>query len=343
MGTLRIAIANDRPIAIEALRRVVTTVPVYAIAWIAQNGTETVTKAAIDPPDLILMDLLMPEMNGVEATRHIMRQSPCAILLVTATVSSLGGLVFEAMGYGALDAVNTPVLGSRENADNGSELLNKIATIARLIGKSTRTRSPQALIPRSPTQTTTKVPPLIVIGASTGGPQALLRILGQLPVNFPAAIAIVQHIDAQFAPGFVDWLNQQTPLPVQIARPGDSLQAGQVTVAATNHHLILQPDLALTYTPHPIDLPYRPSVNVFFQSIAQCYPRPGIAVLLTGMGRDGAEGLRSLRSTGWHTIAQDQASCVVYGMSKAAIELGAVDQILGIEAIASACQHRLRP
>jgi two-component system, chemotaxis family, response regulator WspF len=340
MSLLRIAIANDRPIAIEALRRVITTVPSYTIAWIAQNGTATVTQAAIDPPDILLMDLLMPGMNGVEATRQIMAQSPCAILLVTATVSSLGGLVFEAMGHGALDAVNTPILGLRESADQGSELLSKIATIARLIGKSARSRP--SLSQASQTKTSTKsFTPLVIIGASTGGPQALRTILTQLPADFPGAIAIVQHIDAQFASGFVEWLNQHTSLSVQIARPGDRLQANTVTIAATNHHLILQADLTLTYTPHPLNLPYRPSVNVFFKSVAQHYPRPGIGVLLTGMGRDGAEGLQSLQEIGWHTIAQSQASCVVYGMPKAAVELGGVTEILPIDAIAAACQNRI--
>jgi two-component system, chemotaxis family, response regulator WspF len=331
--SLRIAIANDRPIAIEALRRVVTTIPAYQIAWIAQNGTETVTKAVIDPPDLILMDLLMPGLNGVEATRQIMSQSPCAILLVTATVSSLGGLVFEAMGHGALDAVNTPILGTGENAAAGSELLSKIATIARLIGKSSRSHAAAVSKPLTP---------LVVIGASTGGPQALRTILAQLPAHFPAAIVVVQHIDAQFAPGLVDWLDQQTPLPVQIAHAGVPLKASTVTIAATNHHLILQPDQTLTYTPHPLDLPYRPSVDVFFQSVAQHHPKPGIAILLTGMGRDGAKGLGILQSIGWYTIAQNQASCVVYGMPKAAIEQGAVSEIAAIAAIASICQQRLR-
>jgi CheY-like chemotaxis protein len=215
--SLRIAIVNDRPIAIEALRRVIVSVPHYTIAWIAESGTEAVTQAAIDRPDIILMDLLMPGLNGVEATRQIMAQSPCAILLVTGTVSSLGGLVFEAMGYGALDAVNTPILGRQGQAENGSELLRKIDTIARLIGKSSRsvfTPIPHRSVP----------PPLIIIGASTGGPQVLRSILKQFPAQFPAAIVIIQHIDAQFAPGFVDWLNQQIPLPAQIARTGDSLK-----------------------------------------------------------------------------------------------------------------------
>jgi two-component system, chemotaxis family, response regulator WspF len=335
MSQIRIAIANDRPIAIEALRRVVTTVPEYQIAWIAQNGTETVTQAAIDPPDLILMDLLMPGMDGVEATRQIMRQSPCAILLVTATVSSLGGLVFEAMGHGALDAVNTPILGSRD-ATGGSELLSKIATIARLIGKSSSRSHANPAPAQKP------ITPLVVIGASTGGPQALRTILAQLPADFPAAIVVIQHIDAQFAAGFVDWLDQQTDLPVQIAHAGATLKASTVTIAATNHHLILQPDQTLTYTPHPLDLPYRPSVDVFFQSVAHHYPQPGVAMLLTGMGRDGAEGLRSLQSVGWYTIAQDQSSCVVYGMPKAAIERGAVSEVAPIDAMAAICQQRLR-
>jgi two-component system, chemotaxis family, response regulator WspF len=333
--SLRIAIVNDRPIAIEALRRVIVSVPHYTIAWIAESGTEAVTQAAIDRPDIILMDLLMPGLNGVEATRQIMAQSPCAILLVTGTVSSLGGLVFEAMGYGALDAVNTPILGRQGQAENGSELLRKIDTIARLIGKSSRsvfTPIPHRSVP----------PPLIIIGASTGGPQVLRSILKQFPAQFPAAIVIIQHIDAQFAPGFVDWLNQQIPLPAQIARTGDSLKPQTVTIAATNDHLILRSDLTLAYTAHPADLAYRPSVDVFFQSVAQHFPQPGIAILLTGMGRDGAEGLQNLRAQRWHTIAQTQASCVVYGMPKAAIEMGAAVEILDIDAIATACQARIR-
>jgi two-component system response regulator WspF len=339
---MRIAIVNDMLLAVEALRRVVATVLEYEVAWVARDGAEAVTKAAQDTPDLILMDLLMPELDGVAATRQIMAQSPCAIVLVTATVSGYGAKVFEAMGYGALDAVNTPVLGPQGQGASGTELLAKIAMVAKLIGKSParKLRSLDQAKSASFAQ-----PPLslVVIGASTGGPQALRTILSHFPANFPAAVVVIQHVDAQFAPGLTEWLNQQTALPVQIAQHGQSLQASTVYVATTNHHLVVQADLTLAYTPEPTQSVYRPSVDVFFKSVAAHWPRKGVAMLLTGMGKDGAIGLKSLHAAGWHTIAQNRETCVVYGMPKAAVELSAAKEVLPLAAIAPACIGQVFP
>jgi two-component system response regulator WspF len=334
---MKIAIVNDLGIAVETLRSVLMTVPEYNIIWIAKNGAEAVAKCAHNTPDLILMDLIMPVMDGVEATREIMKHSPCAILVVTASVNKNASKVFEAMGYGALDVVNTPVLGTTGDPLSAEDLLSKIVTISKLIGKSQSPSKSRILTQDSISQFSkfsTPILPLIVIGASTGGPNALAMILSNLPANLKAAIAIVQHLDAQFTSGLVEWLNQQTPLTVEIATKGSLLEAGKVLVAGTNDHLFLQPNLSLSYTKNPIDYPYRPSVDVFFKSVGQYWKSQGIAVLLTGMGKDGAEGLRILRSKGWHTIAQDQETSVVYGMPKAAAEMGAAVEILPLEAIA---------
>ncbi|MDZ7969621.1 MAG: chemotaxis response regulator protein-glutamate methylesterase [Nostoc sp. DedSLP03] len=320
---MRIAIANDMFMAVEALRRAVVKIPGYKLAWVAYDGAEAVSKCAADTPDLILMDVLMPSMDGVEATRHIMRQSPCAIVMVTASVNRYAAKIFEAMGYGALDAINTPILG-----DDG--LLNKIATIARLIGKSSHRRSP-------PVHHSKSLPPLIVIGASTGGPQALKTILCQFPQDFPAAVVIVQHIDAQFVQGFAAWLNEQIPLPMQLAIAGSTPQPGKVLLAGTNLHLVMRPDLTFGYDKEPLHFFYRPSIDVFFKSVAKNWTGKGIGALLTGMGGDGAQGLKQLREAGWHTIAQDRKTCVVYGMPKVAVELKAAVEVLPVEAIASAC------
>lgn len=324
---MRIAIVNDMILAIEALRRVLMSVSEHQIAWVAHTGTEAVIKCACDRPDLILMDLIMPEMDGVEATRQIMQRSPCAILVVTADVQQHSAKVFEAMGQGALDAVNTPILGSSETPEDAQLLLAKINTIAKLIGKS-------KFVPIQ-----SRVP-LVVIGASTGGPKAIVTILSQLPPNFGSAIVIVQHVDVQFATGMIDWLDQQTSLRVQKAISGDRPTKGTVLFACTNDHLCMQPNGTVTYTQSPIDYPYRPSVNVFFNSVAQYWTDPGTAILLTGMGRDGAEGMKSLRQRGWHTIAQSEASCVVYGMPRAAIELNAAVDVLSPDAIANTLLHR---
>ena len=332
---MKIAIVNSMVIAVEALRRVLLTVPEHQVAWIARDGAEAVAKCAKDTPDLILMELTMPVMDGVEATRQIMQQSPCAIVIVTPNVGQNAAKVFAAMGYGALDAVNTPVLGSHGKPEAALALLGKVATISKLIGKSPHSNlKPQATceIP---------LPFLVAIGSSTGGPKALATILSRLPANFGAAIVIVQHVDAQFAVGMIDWLNDLTPLTVKKASVGDRPEKGIVLVACTNDHLYLQSNHTLNYTKDPIDYPYRPSIDVFFKSVAQYWASKGIAVLLTGMGRDGAEGLNLLRSRRWHTIAQDKESCIVYGMPKAAVELNAAVEVLNPEAIATKLIQRV--
>ncbi|MBD2041599.1 chemotaxis response regulator protein-glutamate methylesterase [Microcoleus sp. FACHB-672] len=332
---MRIAIVNDTLMAVEAIRRVLATVADYQIAWVAYNGLQAVRQCARDCPDLVLMDLLMPVMDGVEATHQIMSQSPCAIVVVTASVNAQASKVFEAMGYGALDAVNLPILGVRGQADNGAKLLAKIAIIGKLLGKSPRRQDQMQPAQKGPVPSK-PVLPLIVIGASTGGPRALKAILSNLPKNFSAAVAIVQHIDVQFAPGLVQWLNDRSPVKVELARDGGRFEAGKALLAGTNDHLILRSDLTLTHTKEPQDCFYRPSVDVFFSSVAKYWPGSGVGVLLTGMGKDGAQGLYQLRCAGWHTIVQNQASCVVYGMPKAAVELGAAAKILPIDGISAA-------
>ena len=333
---MRIAIVNDLAVAVEALRRVLLMTPEHQLAWIAKDGAEAVTKCARDTPDLILMDLIMPFMDGVEATRQIMKQSPCAILIVTVDVEKNSAKVFEAMRYGALDTVNTPVLGDRGRPETVQALLGKIATIAKLLGKPAANS-----LTKFPAFKLQTLPPLVAIGSSTGGPKALSTILSRLPANFGAAIAIVQHVDAQFAGGMISWLNDLTPLTVKKASSGDRLEIGTVLVACTNDHLYLQSDQSLAYIKEPLDYPYRPSIDVFFKSVARHWTAKGVAILLTGMGRDGAEGLSLLYNQGWYTIAQDRASCAVYGMPKAAVELNAAVDVLNPEAIASVLTQRI--
>ena len=253
--------------AVEALKRVLLTVPGYEVAWIARDGADAVAHCAKDTPDLILMDLFMPIMDGVEATSQIMKHSPCVILIVTASVGKNAGKVFEAMGHGARDAVDTPVLGIPGSPESAQPLLTKIATLSKLIGKSSQSSTPKTQTSKFTSFSTPSslLPPLVAIGSSTGGPKALATILSRLPANFGAAIAIIQHVDLQFSAGLVDWLNQQTPLTVKVAKIGDRLEKGIVLVAGTNDHLSLRSDFTLHYTKEPIDYPYRPSVMCFLR------------------------------------------------------------------------------
>lgn len=330
---MRIGIVNDVALAIEAIRRVLLRDSRHQVAWVARDGQEAVESCAADLPDLVLMDLTMPRMDGVEATRRIMARTPCAIVVVTGTVSGNASKVFDAMGAGALDAVNTPVMGGGSNGEHGAALLAKVQTIQRLLGKhSSRPERP-------PARATTKSPAaaqtcLVAIGASAGGPAALAGILSRLPVDFPAAIVIVQHVDAQFAPALVNWLKSQTVLPVRLAARGDRPQPGTVLVAGGDEHLVFGSPTRLEYVRQPADCTYRPSVDIFFRSAERFWQGPIIGVLLTGMGRDGAEGLGVLRRRGHYTIAQNRASSAVYGMPKAAVELEAAHEVLALDKIA---------
>jgi chemotaxis response regulator CheB len=315
--------------AVEALRRAIMLRPSHQIIWVARHGAEAVEMCARERPDIVLMDLMMPVMDGVEATRRIIAVNPCPILVVTASVRDHAAKVFEAMGAGALDAVDTPVFNSTASLAGASPFLTKLDLMSRYLnlngGDTTHLHRP---IPKTSTKAQ-----LLAIGASAGGPAALIAVLSKLPKNFPAAIVIIQHVDVQFASAMAEWLNSQSTLPVRLAVEGDQLIPSTVLLAGTNDHLRLTESLRLGYVDEPVDYFYRPSVNVFFESVARYWRGDVVGVLLTGMGRDGAIGLKALRNAGAHTIAQDQATSAVYGMPKAAVQLNAAVEVLPLDQI----------
>lgn len=327
---MRIAIVNDVPMAVEAMRRVILTGSSHVIAWTAADGQEAVQRAVADSPDLILMDLIMPRMDGVEATRRIMAQRPCAIVVVTASVSDHCSKVFEAMGAGALDAVNTPALEWLGACKGTADLLGKVETIRKLIGAKPGGAPPSCLNPW-PSAGTSR---LIAIGASAGGPAALAKILSYLPGNFAFSIVVVQHVDSRFVAALANWLDDQTPLRVRLAQEGDYPVPGSVLLAGQDQHLVCAPGGKLGYASEPAESLYRPSIDVFFHTVQEHWAGSVTGVLLTGMGRDGAQGLLNLRTAGHHTVAQDEATCAVYGMPKAAAQLGAAVEIMPLEQIA---------
>ena len=360
---MRIGIANNAIIASEVLRRVILRAGMHDVAWIARDGADAVARCERDKPDLILMDLFMPKLDGIQATKQIMAKTPCAIMIATAKVEEHTGKVFEAMGAGALNAVSIPVFTDSEKLEDARELLGKIETINRLVGGPTRARSqrPEARGQKSDLRhlasdfsRPTSLPRaqnLIVIGSSAGGPAALTTILGALPANFPAAVVIIQHVDKQFAHGLTAWFTAHTKLQVRVAHEGDRLEPGNVYIAGQDRHLVMFSPTQLGYASALVESSYCPSVDVFFRSVAKFWPAPSVGlqskeqrsseswrgkavgVLLTGMGRDGAAGLKALRDAGHHTIAQDKGTSAIYGMPKAAAELDAAKDILALEMI----------
>jgi two-component system response regulator WspF len=259
-----------------------------------------------------------------------MAESPCAIVIVTVDRQQNVHRVFEAMGHGALDVVDTPALGAGNAQEAAAPLLRKILNIGWLIGqRGSRVRSaPQPLRSGAPRQS------LVAIGSSAGGPAALEVLLKGLPKDFAAAIVLVQHVDQVFAAGMAEWLSSASGLEVRLAREGEPPQSGKVLLAGTNHHIRLLKNGTLAYTAEPVNEIYRPSIDVFFESVASFWNGDAVGVLLTGMGRDGAQGLKLMRDQGYLTIAQDQNSSAVYGMPKAAAAIGAASEIRPLDKIA---------
>jgi len=262
---MRIGIVNDLSLAREALRRLVLSVPGNSVAWVAYDGDIAVQKVASDRPDVVLMDLVMPRLNGVEATRRIMRESPCPVLVVTATIPGHYDMVIQAMGAGALDAVETPTFS--QSGPSGEKLLARLEKLKAAISGNPGS---SIVVPSRPAATGLSLPPLVVVGASTGGPDALATVLAALPANFPAAVLVAQHIGAEFVPGLVQQLAIRSQLAVRVAQEGDRPAAGTVLVAASNDHLEVTPHHTLRYTPVPRSCASRPSGAVATLPLRRC-------------------------------------------------------------------------
>ena len=324
---MRIGIVNDQASAVDVLKKVIVDAG-HKVAWIAHNGEKAVEKCCADVPDLVLMDLVMPVLDGAGATQAIMQKCPCSVLVVTSSIEGNSTKVFEAMGAGALDVVTTP---RQENGsiEGGNDLLAKISVIGKLQGKKKERAAP------NPVPKVRMVPPLLAIGSSTGGPSALATLLGSLPEDFPAAIAIAQHVDGNFSENLAQWLDSQTGLKVELARSGMVMQAGKAVIAPGDRHMRMGPGGTVELSRGPGENLYVPSVDVLFESLCCAgFPSNSAAVLLTGMGADGARGMCDLRNSGWMTVAQDKESSVVWGMPGAAVKMGAAREICSIEDMA---------
>jgi len=321
---MKTAIVATTPATIDALQRA-TALTEHVLRWTAPDLTRALEMCAADPVELVLVDLALPE--GLDITRALVTQTASAVLAVTADVGTDISRVFLAMGHGAIDAVDAP---PHDAANWRVAVLPFVAKLNAVAKRVSRQRRSDA-VPRAPALAPGQR--LVAIGASAGGPAALAELLGALPSDFPAAIVIVQHVDAQFAPEMANWLGQFSRVPVRIATEGDRAQSGVALLACSNDHLVFKTADRLGYTAHPRAQVYRPSVDVFFHSVETHWRGEAIGVVLTGMGRDGALGLKALRAKGCYTIAQDKATSAVYGMPRAAAS-AAVD-VLPLHAIAA--------
>ncbi|GAA4652117.1 chemotaxis response regulator protein-glutamate methylesterase [Kistimonas scapharcae] len=322
---MKIGIVEPDLVQREKLARLVRDKLGWQVLWEVSNGPAAIRRCLHQKPELILMALKLPGgEDGVAVTRSIMKDNPCAIVIITNKEHKSAG-IFKALSAGALDAVEMP----SDHADGIAHFLGKMQSVRTLVqdngaGEAGARKSTMPL----QTQAVQGAEMLIAIGCSTGGPGAVALLLAELPADLPAAVVIVQHVDEEYATGMAEWLDSQIPMSTRIIQGGEKPEMGTVLLAKTNDHLVMDPTGRLAYTREPVENPYRPSVDEFFCSAGQYWRDKMMAVLLTGMGRDGGRGLLALRRLGYHTFAQNEASCAVYGMPQDAIQRGAADDIM---------------
>lgn len=336
---VRVVIADDSLVAREMLAQILATDAGIEVVGQAKDGIEAVEMVERLRPDLVTMDIHMPRLDGLGATEKIMAFIPTPILVVSSSVHGEGmGRAFEALNMGALEVIKKPEPRDWAELDRiGRDVIRKVKILSnvRVITHIRGRHGPQGQIPaaKGPVQRS-----IVAIGSSTGGPSALLSVLGRLPKDFPVPIIIAQHIADGFVPGLVSWLDSGCPLKVVEAEEGQRPEAGGVYIAPTGTNMVMDGNCLRFQAPAPGQV-YIPSADTLFDSVARSHSRRAIGVILTGMGADGAAGLKLMRNAGAATIAQDEATCTVYGMPKAAVDAGAVQQILPVNSIAEAIEH----
>ncbi len=336
----RVLVVDDSPLARSIITAILKSSEGIEIVGEAENGQEAVEMVPQLKPDIITMDIIMPIMDGLEAIQYIMASHPTPILVVTSNREA--GVAFQAISSGALEVMLKPDLSLGPEQWDGFvervKLLSRVKVITHMRGRKALEAQKIKPIEISPSVPETRPVPrrgwLVAIGSSTGGPGALSNVLGPLPKDLSVGFVIVQHIAEGFVGGLVEWLDTVTELKVKEASTGQAIFPGEAYVAPTGHHMVVTRDGKIELNDDPPVGGQRPSVDVLFESVCKCYGPRSVGVLLTGMGRDGAQGLKKIRQAGGKTIAQDEKTSAVFGMPRAAIELGGADMVLPLPAIA---------
>lgn len=339
-GPIRVVVIDDSATVRELLVSILQEAEGIQVVGVGANGEDAVRLTRRIRPDVVTMDVNMPRMNGLEATRHIMREVPTPIVIVTGSSMMRGevNVTFEALRAGALTVVNKPGLADPEmyaRVVRAVRLMSEVPVVHHW-GRGERRPSPALPVaPPPPIEADDRRgAQMIGIAASTGGPSALAAVLGPLSADFPVPILVVQHVSRGFVTGLAEWLDSQTPLGVGLASHGDTPQPGTALLPPDDYHIQVNPQGVVELCKEPPYRGLRPSANYMFRSLARAYGPRAVGVVLTGMGDDGAEGLEALRLAGGLTLAQDEQSCVVYGMPREAVLRNAVERVLPLNQIA---------
>ena len=344
---IKVLIVDDSRVAQAFLAHILTSDPAIHVVGFANDGAEALAAVKAIRPDVVTMDIQMPRVDGFQATRAILESTPVPIVIVSASAHAQdSGAVFRALQAGALAVVlRPPGIGHRLHAAAARELIQTVKTMSeiKVVKRFARATKERATAPlRAPASQAGGGIQLVAIGASIGGPHVLHKILSLLPRDLPVPVLIVQHISPGFVEGLVDWLGSVSGIPLHVARHGLPAEPGHGYVAPDGCHMGVESGPHCVLSSRAAEHGSRPSVAYLFRSVAQLFGPCAMGVLLTGMGRDGADGLKMLKDRGAITIAQDEASSLVHGMPGAAIKLGAATYILPPDSIATTLVRLVR-
>ncbi|MFC1949482.1 chemotaxis response regulator protein-glutamate methylesterase [Chloroflexota bacterium] len=336
---IKVLIVDDSSFMRKALAQIMALEQSMEVIGTAVDGQEAIQKVSQLHPDVVLLDIEMPVMDGLTALVHIMTENPTPILMLSALNKRDTTIAIKSLQYGAVDFIAKPSGVISYDIDKlGKEIIAKVKAVASVNVHRMRLPMPvEHYQPQKSGLATRKE--IVVIGASTGGPSAVAQVLSSLPSDISTAIIVVQHMSSEFIPSFVDRLKWCCPLTVSVAKRGETIESGRVLIAPGSYHTMIMANgignkIRLSRKISTQDI--YPSIDYAMESAAQAYGEGTLGVLLTGLGSDGARGLKAIKEAGGSTIAEDESTCVVFGMPKAAIEMGCVDEIVPLPQIARA-------
>ena len=351
--SIRVLIVDDSAFVRRAVERMLAPAPGIRIVGTASNGREAIEQARTLHPDVIVLDVNMPEMDGLEALRHIMAEAPTSVVMLSTLTREWAETTLAALDYGAVDFLDKSSAGTTMDIYAlAPALREKVLAAAGAAVTPIEREEEEEEVPAPLREAAASEAPataasryeVVVIGASTGGPRALTELIGSLPASFPTGIVVAQHMPPGFTKTLAERLDQRTPFEVREATQEMRVQPGRVILAPGGQQITLAHEgesVCVHVDAGPSNLLHRPSVDLLFQSTAEVVGDRAVGVVLTGMGDDGARGLRSLRQTGARTIAESERTAVIYGMPRAAAE--AAEWILDLKAIAGVLVEIVRP
>ncbi len=337
---VRVLVVDDSALMRKLIPQMLASDESIEVVGTAMDGTFCLKKIEELKPNVVTLDLEMPGMNGIDTLKEIMRRQPVPVIVFSSHSIEGASVTMKALGLGAFDFVTKPKDASAHMIETSRELIAKVKAASECKLKP-RMLSGKPAAPEKLPASNASPTKIIAIGVSTGGPQALEYVLTQLPADFPGAITVVQHMPDGFTDMFARRLDEVCPMRVKEAQSGDLLQPGRVLICPGSRHMKVKRlplgDIAVL-SDEPRVNGHRPSADVLLRSVADEFKANAVGVLMTGMGDDGAEGLGAIKKEGGFTVAQNEESCVVYGMPKAAIERGYAVRVVGLDIMAATLQ-----